>query len=86
MNDQKLNRALTESRLNDGLGWMPIETAPKDGTQVELLNENSGLTDMGFWCDYTKRGYQSLSGLSGEWDQEFGNGDMTHWRAVPNVV
>ena len=63
--------------------WQPIATAPKDGTKVELMNEASGLRDAGYWHDY--RG-QSMSGIAGEWDQDLGNGDMTHWRAVgPNA-
>jgi hypothetical protein len=62
--------------------WQPIETAPKDGTVIELMNEHNGLTDIGHWCDYSTRGYPSLSELDGEWDQEQGNGDMTHWRPL----
>lgn len=62
-------------------GWEPIETAPKDGTVVELMNDQNGLTDRGHWCDYIKRGW-SLTGIPGEWDQERGNGDMTHWRTA----
>jgi hypothetical protein len=66
--------------------WQPIETAPKDGTVIELMNEHNGLTDIGHWCDYSTRGYPSLSGLDGEWDQERGNGDMTHWRPLASPL
>jgi len=65
--------------------WLPIDTAPKDGTTVELKNVNNGLRDVGCWCDYRERG--SLSGLEGEWNQELGNGDMTHWRSkMPEML
>ena len=60
--------------------WQPIETAPKDGSTVDLMNEINGLHDTGYWCDYTQHG--SMNGISGEWDQERGNGDMTHWRPL----
>jgi len=55
--------------------WRPIGTAPRDGTVVELMNAGSRLTDTGHWCDYT-----GGTRLDGEWSQEAGNGDMTHWR------
>lgn len=57
--------------------WDPIETAPKDGIRVELMNETSGLRDVGRWEDYTS---DPLSSIPGEWNTDLGNGDMTHWR------
>lgn len=64
--------------------WLPINTAPKDGTKVELKNVNNGLRDVGCWCDYLGRG--AVSGSEGEWSQELGNGDMTHWRPKMPVI
>lgn len=61
--------------------WQSIETAPKDGTRVHLKNRFSGLEDFGYWDSYAERG--SLTGLLGEWDQEQGNGEMTHWKLAP---
>ena len=62
--------------------WEPIATAPKDGTKVALYNEHTKVGDIGFWCDYSSRGYESQSGEWGEWSQEEGNGEMTHWREM----
>lgn len=60
-------------------GWQDITTAPKDGTRVELMNETTGLRDVGRWEDYTS---DSLSTIPGEWNTDLGNGDMTHWRPL----
>lgn len=60
-------------------GYLPISTAPKDGTFLRLFNVDNGLSDVGRWCDY--RGRAGFT-TEGEWDQELGNGDMTHWGPV----
>ena len=63
--------------------WQPIDSAPQDGTKVELHNADNGLSDTGYWHDYHG---QAMTGITGEWDQALGNGDMTHWRDLgPNV-
>lgn len=76
---------MTDTSERELPDWQPIETAPKDGTEVELMNEHNGLTDTGYWCDYTKREW-SLTGIEGEWSQELGNGDMTHWRPIRSAA
>lgn len=60
--------------------WNPIATAPKDGTRIEFMNKDNGLTDVGEWCDYTKEWNYIAGDLQGEWDTDLGNGHMTHWR------
>ena len=62
--------------------WQPIKTAPRDGRKIRMMNNKTGLIDIGYWCEYTNRDYKSLSGLDGEWDQEWGNGEMTHWEPM----
>ena len=72
----------TQVRVDCALGaWQPIDTAPKDGTIVLLKNMNNGLEDTGCWCDYTK--LPVITGIEGEWCQDLGNGDMTHWMPLP---
>lgn len=61
--------------------WQPIETATKDGTRVDLMNQKSGATDVGFWYQYMD---QSMGEDAGGWEQDHGNGDMTHWRSLPD--
>lgn len=63
----------------DAPKWQSIESAPKDGTTVRLMNIGNGLTDVGQWCDY--RGQDRA--IDGEWNQVNGNGDMTHWMPLP---
>lgn len=61
-------------------GWQPIETAPRDGTHILLLDEVSGWIGSGN-VSPVNRSYW------GEWDQK-GYGAMfphqpTHWRPLP---
>ena len=51
-------------------GWMPIETAPKDGTRVLLSIREDGLT-IGYYC-------------GGAWIyQESSWHNPTHWHPLP---
>ena len=68
-------------------GWLPIETAPRDGTVVELLGEN-GKLDMGEWCEWSEHFDKTANEISedvtGEFSTEYGEGPHTHWRPLPS--
>lgn len=69
--------------------WQYIASAPKNGTTVRLRNEDTGLTDKGYWTNWAGMTSWDRSMLpewardwDGEWSTEFGKGDMTHWALV----
>lgn len=71
------------------MDWQPIETAPEDGTTVELLGAN-GKLDIGEWCEYGKPFGKNDVGIpeaqTGEFSTEYGESPHTHWRPLdPNV-
>lgn len=73
----------------DANGWMPIDSALKDGSRIEFRNEESGLTDIGHWEDWSDKPAWHRDLLpdfakdwDGEWCTDHGNGDMTHWRPL----
>lgn len=49
--------------------WKLIDTAPKDGSFIALWNWERLVVDIGQWS-------------AGEWNQIYGEGDMTHWRPL----
>jgi hypothetical protein len=72
------------------MGWFPIETAPHDGTVIELLGEN-GKLDIGEWCEWSehfdKTSNEIAEGVTGEFSTEYGEGPHTHWRPLtPNAA
>lgn len=64
-------------------GWLPIRTAPLDGTVVDLLAGDKRITD----CHWRK----APSAISGWWREIPGGGHLldiddyppTHWRLLP---
>jgi hypothetical protein len=54
--------------------WMPIETAPRDGTRVLLHYSPKRLTKIGYWD--AGSGYWS----AGQW---FHEASPTHWQPLP---
>ena len=76
-------------------GWLPLASAPRDGTKVQLINIGTGIEDAGYWADYSHETqeyrdqmwpehFRNADGSwpDGEWCQDKGNGDMTHWRPL----
>jgi len=67
-------------------GWQPIETAPKDG-EVILLVEDGDVT-AGMWCVYGCDGlWMDTRGIGHEFDV-WGKGEIrnpTHWMPLPKV-
>jgi hypothetical protein len=63
------------------LCWQPIDTAPKDGTQILLWDPDSRSANVGYWTDqYTKPFHALVRGDDANWD----GGpepifDATHW-------
>jgi hypothetical protein len=66
-------------------GWQPIETAPRDGTAIELLGEN-GKLDLGAWNEWSEHFDKGANGIdetvTGEFSTEYGEGPHTHWRPL----
>ena len=60
--------------------WRPIETAPKDGTEVRLLCP--GGEDRGHYDDYNGR-FPGEWSIPGEWSTRHGHGEPTHWMPLP---
>ena len=65
--------------------WQPIDTAPHDGTVIELLGEN-GKLDIGEWCEWSEHFDKAANGIAedvtGEFSTEYGEGPHTHWRPL----
>lgn len=69
-------------------GWLPIETAPKDGTEVILYAPDDGVYSGWFdtWDDFMIS-KKNISGWVTDWNDEFqvANNciDPTHWQPLP---
>jgi hypothetical protein len=76
-------RAVEEAAMLDRIAqqpeWQVIETAPKDGTFILLLDENqpSAVYLIARWRLDCWRGQRTLSGKSIIW------GEATHWMPLP---
>ena len=61
-----------------GRTWLPIETAPKDGTPL-LLFSPSGATNTRGGLIWVSGGYRDTTGWRGNYYKE----DPTHWMLLP---
>jgi uncharacterized small protein (DUF1192 family) len=65
-----------------GGGWMPIDTVPKDGTEVFIYPHKR----VSKWVE-GEEAFGDVSGLSGSWDDDFDAywvlQGVTHWMPLP---
>lgn len=70
--------------------WQPIETAPKDGTDIDVIGKDHN-GQWKRWCDaYWFRDYEDHGEWRGPWSDGFespipGRFKPTHWMPVPEV-
>ena len=89
----KIKAGIKASRLRDYIleklnvpdeSWQPIDTAPKDGTDIWLGNKNN--IRVGFWAG--GKSYECRGTVDGGW-RDNGVSDLhftpTHWKPVPNT-
>ena len=61
--------------------WMPISTAPMDGTRILLLCECG--VDAGYFDDWSHVAWRvEISGINGEWSTDLGNGEPSEWKPI----
>jgi len=75
-------------RLREALAWKPIETAPKDGTKIDVLFPSTGRMADAFW---TGNGWGES-----RWRNQRGGGytvtfvrrdeEATHWMYCPDLA
>ena len=90
VSDEKLNGEAVPLRE---LQWQPIETAPKDGTVVDvwLGGENAEESDIAFYCDKGTRRSTGWAWRQGKWRPLGGLSGVilptfvvpTHWMPLP---
>jgi len=61
--------------------WQPIETAPKDGTEVIVVR--SGFKVTVGWFDKKSGWTNPTRAISEDYDQEMGGYEPTHWMPLP---
>ena len=64
-------------------GWMPIESAPRDGTRVDLWAEGYGRKPDMYWRLVERH---KTEGWTDDWYGRgalFGEGQFTHWQPLP---
>jgi hypothetical protein len=63
------------------MGWLPIETAPKDGTKVLVgrfaEGDRDGLVEVDFWHDIKRHGYNGCGRFNAQY------WPPTHWMPLP---
>jgi len=76
-------------RVEKSVEWRPIETAPKDGTDVVIYAPNCGVL-VAYWSDSIWASVNNpVRGQGGGWVQEVHRSDTcvfspTHWMPLPS--
>ena len=76
------------ARLRLQCEWQPIETAPKDGTVIELYSINFEYPYICRWIDIQKDSIlQKMNKMSGFYSVETNKliENSTHWRSIPEI-
>ena len=72
-------------RDDNSSAWLPIDTAPCDGTAIQLLGQD-GNRDVGEWYEFRLDFDRVANGFAedetGEFSSEFGEGPFTHWMPI----
>jgi hypothetical protein len=63
--------------------WLPIESAPKDGTHILLANK-AGVSEGGWLSDIDHGAdWEGQIGMAGWWRTDGTDWTNTHWRPLP---
>lgn len=71
--------AALSAQVRDVAGWQPIETAPKDGSEILALWKRSQIQSNGYGVVWFEDGSWR------EFDYECLVSDPTHWMPLPSV-
>lgn len=72
------------ARLRAQVGWRPIETAPKDGTDILLWEKWGDVPFVGFWHAEGRWSYRSDHlYVNGDASLDPNWNDLTHWMPLP---
>jgi hypothetical protein len=72
-------RSALSAQVQDVAGWQPIETAPKDGSEILALWKRSQIQSNGYGVVWFEDGSWR------EFDYECLVSDPTHWMPLPSV-
>lgn len=64
-------------RMNE---WQPLETAPRDGTKIDLWHPTNGRFVNAFWCKQTYTLHEPWGWSSQQLGRITG---VTHWMPLP---
>lgn len=62
------------------MDWQPIETAPHDGTKIDLWHPDNGRYTDAFWCKQTYTLYEPWGWSNQRLGRIVG---VTHWMPMP---